>query len=109
MTCGDGESMHAARTWHGLEGVRAPITFCLSVCVRWLTDVEGGVLREDEEDDNQHIQLPRAPHLVRAVQLRSMRACMSQWGQTIPINPTPLSTHPFTIYPHTFPPHKGPS
>lgn len=37
------------------------------------TDVEGAVLREDEEDDDQHVQLPGAPHAVRVVELRRRR------------------------------------
>ncbi len=36
------------------------------------TDVEGRVLREDKEDDHQHVQLPGAPHAVRVVELRIM-------------------------------------
>lgn len=88
-------------------------TLSVSVCqVALLTDVEGGVLREDEEDDHQHVELPRAPHLVRVVQLRSMCACMRQIRSDYPNQPdlnTPPSTHPFTIYPHIFPPNKGSS
>jgi hypothetical protein len=38
-------------------------------CGAVLTDVEGRVLREDEEDDHQHVELAGGAHAVRVVEL----------------------------------------